>query len=133
MIDTALAQLLTTASELPPIQVRPSTELVRVTDGVTRILFTLIDAPRTYNDGGVDGIVSARYQVDYFGPQLSVVRTLAGKVREALDDHKGTQDDTVIVRISFPGSRFGKADADPGANNTTARFTHDVVVTYREP
>ena len=132
MLDTAIAQLLTTASALPAVQVRPATESVRVTDGVTRILFTQIAGPRGYNDDGADGIVPARYQLDIFAPQLSVARTLAQTVLVALDGYKGTVAGTRIDRIYFPDGRFSAASVAPGANNTPARHTIELVIVHRE-
>ncbi|MGC4030254.1 MAG: hypothetical protein QM754_00700 [Tepidisphaeraceae bacterium] len=132
MIDTAVAQLLTNASELPPLQVRPGTELVRVTDGLTRLVFTQIGGERSYNDDGSDGVTPARYQLDYFAPTLTAARTLADKVRGVLDGFKGTRDDTAILRIHFPSDRFTAGNREAGANNPTARFTQECVVTYRD-
>jgi hypothetical protein len=133
MIDQALAQLLTQAAQLPQAQVRPTTETVRVSDGQQRVLYTLIDAPPTYNDDGADGVIVARYQLDYYAPQLSLARTLADRVRVALDGHRGsTESGARIIRISFPGDRFSAGARDPGSNSQPARFVQSMEVIYGE-
>jgi Protein of unknown function (DUF3168) len=140
MIDFALVQLLREHAGVGT-RINPSTESVRVTVDLPRIVYSLIDSQREWTDDGATGLVEARYQLDIFADRVTDARDIADTLRTNLDGFKGSVtpdlpdvegEEVVILRIHFDSERFEKGERAEGANKTVARFVQDIFVLYRE-
>ncbi len=129
MIDNAITSLLKQYAD----RVYPSTEIVKVTSGLPKVIYSQIDGERRYCDAGDINLTQAIFQLDIFGEYPSAARSLAKTIREGLDGYSGTVDSTRIKRIYFPnGERFERGERAEGENKTVARFIQQMTVEYRD-
>lgn len=130
MIEEAIVSLL--KQHAGTTRVNPSTETVKVTEALPRIVYTLIDKERDYTDDGTTGLPLARMQLDIFADRFTAARQIAENIRVNLDGYRGTVADTAIVRIWFPSERWGRGDRADGEDATVARYRQDMLIRYRE-
>lgn len=131
MIDVALRKLI--LEHAPAASVVPSTEVGIVAQGLPKVAYTLISAPRGLTDSGPVRLITARYQLDIFAATLTAARTITASLASGLHGYgPATVDNTPILLVAFDEESFGTTVPAAGANAAAARVQQDVSVTYRE-
>jgi hypothetical protein len=141
VIDNAIKQLIEQTAG-PGVEASPTSSTVQLKAAkLPRITFTALGGPRGYNDDGLDGLVTARYQLDVFALDVATCRELIARLTArstatppGLDDFMGTVKGTAIVRISFPELPRAGDTVDlngTGSNVAVSRLMQDAMITYR--
>lgn len=130
MIEEAIVSLLKEHSGTT--RVTPSTETVKVTQDLSRVVYTLLENDRDYTDDGPTGLPLGRFQLDIFAVRMVEARQIAENIRGQLDGYQGTVAGTAIRRIWFPSERWSRGDRAEGEDATVARYRQDMLVRYRQ-
>lgn len=131
MIEVALRTLIMANAAQAGPRVMPVTEVGTLSEGLPKIAYTLINAPKLMTDHGPVRLTTARYQIDIFAKTLVQARTIATQLETGLDGFKGTVNETEILLVRFDDERFLPTKPTTGADFAAARFQQDVFISYR--